>query len=94
MKIGLVCIVKNGKYYIKEWATWHLKLGFDKIFIFNNDNLGDNSLYEILDDLVKNGNVEIFDRRGIPFKLDREYNIQIKAYNKILNEQKNISRQK
>lgn len=37
MKISLVCIAKKEDDYIQEWISYHLKLGFDKIFIYEND---------------------------------------------------------
>jgi hypothetical protein len=37
MKIVLVCIAKEEDNYIKEWVDYHLKLGFHKIFIYENN---------------------------------------------------------
>lgn len=37
MKTALVCIAKNEDEYILEWINYHQKLGFDKIFIYEND---------------------------------------------------------
>lgn len=37
MKTALVCIAKNEDNYIDEWIDYHLKLGFDDIFIYEND---------------------------------------------------------
>lgn len=37
MKIALVCIAKNEDRYIDEWINYHLKLGFDDIFIYQNN---------------------------------------------------------
>jgi hypothetical protein len=37
MKIALVCIAKGEDNYINEWVGYHLKLGFDKIHIYEND---------------------------------------------------------
>lgn len=37
IKIALVCIAKNEDNYIQEWINYHLKLGFDRIFIYEND---------------------------------------------------------
>jgi hypothetical protein len=37
MKVALVCIAKNEENYIKEWVEYHTKLGFDNIFIYQND---------------------------------------------------------
>lgn len=34
MKCALVCIAKNEDRYIQEWAHYHLRLGFDKIYIY------------------------------------------------------------
>jgi len=37
MKVSLVCIAKNEDLYIEEWIEYNLKLGFDHIFIYQND---------------------------------------------------------
>lgn len=37
MKTALICIAKNEDNYILEWINYHLKLGFDDIFIYAND---------------------------------------------------------
>ena len=37
MRVALVCIAKNEDPYIQEWVDYHLKLGFDNIFIYMND---------------------------------------------------------
>lgn len=36
-KIALVCIAKNEQDYIHEWIDYHLKLGVDEIFVYEND---------------------------------------------------------
>jgi hypothetical protein len=37
MKVALVCIAKNEENYIQEWIDYNKKIGFDDIFIFQND---------------------------------------------------------
>jgi hypothetical protein len=37
MKVSLVCIAKDEDNYIKEWIDYHKKLGFDDIFIYENN---------------------------------------------------------
>lgn len=37
MKVALVCIAKNEELYIQEWIDYHLKLGFDDVFIYQNN---------------------------------------------------------
>lgn len=37
IKVALVCIAKNEDYYIDEWIEYNKKIGFDDIFIYQND---------------------------------------------------------
>lgn len=37
MRVALVCIAKNEDNYIKEWIEYNLKLGFDDVFIYQNN---------------------------------------------------------
>lgn len=37
MKTCICLIAKDEDNYIKEWSEYHLKLGFDDIFVFQND---------------------------------------------------------
>ena len=37
MKTALVCIAKDEDHYLEEWVDYHLKLGFDDIFIHQNN---------------------------------------------------------
>lgn len=37
MKTAICCIAKNEERYIHEWVDYHLKLGFDKIYIYCDD---------------------------------------------------------
>lgn len=52
---------KNENDYIVEWVQHYLQLGFDKIFLCDNNTPGDKSLYETLKRYVDGGFVEIFD---------------------------------
>lgn len=49
--INLCAIAKNEQLYIKEWCEHHLRLGFDKIYIFNNSetpyNIDDTRVIEL-----------------------------------------------
>ena len=37
MRTAIVCIAKNEDRYIKEWAEYHLKLGFTSVYIYQNN---------------------------------------------------------
>lgn len=71
MKTALVCIAKNEDYYINEWIQYHLKLGFDDIFVYkNNWNFDDTKI------LAKNV-------KWITFNGNR---VQLNAYNSFISQ--------
>lgn len=37
IKTALVCIAKDEENFLPEWIEYHLKLGFDQIFVYTND---------------------------------------------------------
>lgn len=59
----VVCTCARGENdYIKEFVDHYLNLGFDKIFICDNND--DDSICSVLSEYINNGTVEIFDCRG------------------------------
>ena len=36
-KTALICIAKNEDRYIAEWIKYHIALGFDKVFVYQNN---------------------------------------------------------
>lgn len=34
MKTALVAIAKDEDNYLKEWVEYHLKIGFDDVYVF------------------------------------------------------------
>ena len=39
MNTAICCIAKYENRYLKEWVDYHMELGFDQIFIFDNNTL-------------------------------------------------------
>lgn len=79
--INCICaIAKNEERYIKEWVDYHLWIGFDKIYIYDNNDLNNYSLYGILAKPEYKDKVKIIDCRGLKgYQLDA-YNDFIKNY--------------
>lgn len=63
-KYVVFACAKNEGNYIREWAEHYFNIGFDKIFIADNNEVGDNSLYEAISDYADAGKIQIFDCRG------------------------------
>ena len=54
--LTICAIIKNEGPYLKEWIDWHLNLGVEKFYIYDNDS-SDNTA-EILAPYIKSGLVE------------------------------------
>ena len=49
MKVYLCALAKNEHLYINEWVAHYVNLGFDKIYIYDNDNKGEKDIYKFID---------------------------------------------
>lgn len=62
MKVVICALAKNEHKYINEWVKYHLNIGFDYIYLFDND---DNSSEYIGNFIENKEKVRIFDAREI-----------------------------
>lgn len=63
-KVALCCIAKMENDYIREFVDYYQKLGFDKLYLYDNNNLEGERFEELLEDYLLLGFVEIIDFRG------------------------------
>lgn len=63
MKIGLVAIGRLENDYASEFVEHHLKVGFDKVIIYDNNHRGEEYFETVLQGYIDAGNVEI-----VPFR--------------------------
>ena len=76
-----VCICSLGKKenkYIKEYVEHYISLGVDKIYLYDNNDIGDEKFEDVLSDYVKNDLVQIINYRG---KIAPQLKIYEKCYN-------------
>ena len=77
MKIALCCIAKCENLYLSEWVNYHLNLGFDHIYIYdNNDTNG-----ERCEEVIGKDNANITVLKYFIGKKQRGCETQIAAYN-------------
>ena len=62
--IALVGIGRKENLYAREWVDHHLKLGFDHIFIADNNRGNEERFEEVVGDYVKQGVVTVVDFRN------------------------------
>lgn len=74
MRVFVCALAKNEHLYINEWVAHYVKLGVDKIYIYDNDDLDVRPSYKCIDKAY-NDKVVIVDIRGKHYD-----NIQGKMY--------------
>lgn len=75
MRIALCAIGRRENLYAKEFVEHYKKLGFDNIFILDNNYDGEEHFEEVLDDYIKEDFVKIIDIRN-------QQNCQMREYTK------------
>jgi len=63
LKICLCCIGKNENLYATEFVKHYKKIGYDKIFIYDNNEKNGEHFEEVINDYIKDGFVEVIDYR-------------------------------
>ena len=63
-KVALCCIAKLENRYIRDYVEYYKELGFDKIFIYDNNDVEGERFEDVIGDYVECGFVEIVDFRG------------------------------
>lgn len=87
MKICLALFLKNENPNILSWISWHLAIGIDKFFIY--DDHSTDGTYEILKTVsnIYNIEIELTNPVSIPYFYDRQANAFESACRKALNQE-------
>ena len=81
IKLGICTLGKNENKYIKEFITHYKKLGVDKIFLHDNNDIGsiNESFEDAIPEYIKDNFVEIINYRG---KRAPQFKIYTECYRK------------
>lgn len=60
----VIGMAKNEKHYIKDWVAYHLRIGFDKIYLFDNNEVNGETYNDLLSEYIKSGKLKLIDIRG------------------------------
>lgn len=74
--IALCCIGRRENRYAREFVEHYLGIGFDKIFICDNNCSGEEHFEEVVGDYIEKGFVQVLNYRDMP-------GIQCKAYSDV-----------
>ena len=64
MSIAVCALAKWENPYIDEWVRYHIDLGFDRVFLYDNNDPDDPYVGDCIDEGYRD-RVEIIDRRGV-----------------------------
>ena len=81
--ICLCTIGKKENLYARDFVEYYKLLGFDKIIIFDNNNIEDEKFEDVLEDYIKVNFVKIIDIRGIEAAQLATDNYCYQNYNKL-----------
>lgn len=73
--VVICAIAKNEHKYINDWVKWHLNIGFDKIYLFDNDNVDSPNVLDYVNQEYRD-KIELIDIRG-----KKELHLQQHIYN-------------
>ena len=65
-QVALCCIAKMENAYIRFFVEYYARLGFDKMFVYDNNDENGESFHEVIGDYIDSGLVEVIDFRGRP----------------------------
>jgi len=63
-EVVICAIAKREKNYIEDWCKWHLSIGFDRIYIYDNNDIDSGESYKYLEKIFP-GKIEVRDVRGL-----------------------------
>lgn len=72
----IVALAKQEEHYIKDWVDYHLRIGFDRIYLIDNNDENGEKYNDILKEYTQDNRLILISRRG-------EKSIQRDAYNSL-----------
>lgn len=76
IKVCLCVIAKNENKYLREFVEYYKSIGYDRIFLYDNNGINGEKFDEVINDYITNGFVKVIDFK----KNGREIKPQILAY--------------
>ena len=86
MKFAVCAIIKNENLYLREWVEHYIKLGFDKIILYDNNEKNGELPQLVIQDYIDAGIVNIYNYRGILANTFQAF--QVNIYNTCIKDYK------
>ena len=83
LSVGLCVIAKKENLYAKEYVNHYKKLGYEHIYIYDNNDSNDEKFEDVIKDEINSGFVTIINIRGMSKGQCYAYNDCYEKYNKL-----------
>lgn len=74
MNIVICCIAKLENLYLREFVTYHLSLGFSKVYVYDNNDIDGEFCRDVLEDDLFKERVVVREVRGLKYQQSHVYN--------------------
>lgn len=64
MQSAIFCMAKCENKYLRDWVEYHLKLGFNHLYINDNNDIDGEIIADVINDYIESGVVSVIDKRG------------------------------
>ena len=82
LKVCLCVIGKRENRYVKEFAEHYKKIGYNKIFLYDNNEINDEKFEDVIQDEIDKGFISIINLRGLKSRQFYSYKNCYKNNNK------------
>lgn len=89
MKFGVCAIIKNENLYLREWVEHYINLGFDKIILYDNNDINGEIPNIVIQDYVDAGHVDIINWKKTSNNFEEFKRVHVNSYNDCLEKYKN-----
>ena len=73
LKVCLCVIGKNENLYVKEYVEYYKKLGYNNIYIYDNNEINGERFENVIQNEINNGFISIINYRGFKAKQFQSY---------------------
>ena len=85
IKVCLCVVGKKENMYAKEYVNYYKKLGYNHIYIYDNNDINDEKFESVLSEEINSNYVTIVNYRGLKGRQCEAYQDCYKKYNKYYN---------
>ena len=82
MRICLCAIAKNENKYLREFVEHYKKIGYNKIFLYDNNDINGEKFDEVINDYIIKGFVQVINFKELPLNITPQFSAYKDCYSR------------